>query len=664
MMLRHKSGISRSYGGVRTMAVLNPPPAIITTIKPHTTMPVMSIAITPQTAASRFGLGKKAPELSDGKMWTYSDFITAVQEHKIDYVTIDERAKKLSVVATDGKNGTVAISNTNKDYLQVLMDNDVSVQYKTADDIIFLQYVGMIVEYGVTGLIGFMMLYYIVMMIRNNASGGGGASASGPFQFLKSNAKFNEKPDTNVKFEDVAGLEGAKQELYEIVDFLKNPEKYSIVGAKIPKGCLLVGPPGTGKTLLARAIAGEAGVPFFSCAASEFVELFAGVGASRIRSLFKDAVAKAPCIIFIDEIDAVGKKRSNGVGGFGGGNDEREQTINQLLTEMDGFAGNTGVIVIAATNRVEILDEALLRPGRFDRQISIDLPDVRGRKNILMVHTRNKPLESDINLESYAKITAGFSGADLEMLCNEAAILAARNNREKIIREDFDAAIERIQLGIEKKHSIISKEKKWLTAIHEAGHAIVGVLIGDFDDVRKVTIIPRGGAGGVTYFEPAADRVDSGLVSRKYLENQLSVALGGRIAEELFFGEENATTGASGDIERVQQIARMMVTRYGFSNKMGPIAWTQQSPISPLSETTMQDIDQEIKRLVAAAYARARMLLLKNKDSVRSLAEALMQKETLTGDDVQEILRHSCATLPPASEAESAGIAVLDMHKN
>ena len=339
-----------------------------------------------------------------------------------------------------------------------------------------------------------------------------GRGSNSPFSFGKNNAKFAEKPDTNITFQDVAGLEGAKQELMEVVEFLKNPERFTRVGAKIPKGCLLVGSPGTGKTLLARAVAGEAGVPFFSCSASEFVELFVGVGASRVRDLFAQAVKKAPCIIFIDEIDTIGKARGSGGPNFGG-NDEREQTINQLLTEMDGFGGNTGVIVLGATNRADILDSALMRPGRFDRQIHVELPDLNGRTSILQVHTRGKPLDTTVNLESIGKITAGFSGADLENLCNEAAIMAARENRNTIQPHDFEIALEKIIMGLERRTMVITPEKKRLVAVHELGHTITALKVGGYDEVRKVSIIPRGAAGGVTLFSPNEDRIDTPCVT-------------------------------------------------------------------------------------------------------------------------------------------------------
>ncbi|NBX51739.1 ATP-dependent zinc metalloprotease FtsH, partial [bacterium] len=379
----------------------------------------------------------------------------------------------------------------------------------------------------------------------------------------QSRAKEIDGEKISTTFDDIAGIDYAKKELQEVVDFLKNPEKYTRVGAKIPKGVLLAAGSGLGKTLLAKAVAGTAGVPFFSASASEFVEMFVGVGSSRIRNLFQKAKAKAPCIVFIDEIDAVGKARSGNL--MGPGNDEREQTINQLLTEMDGFEGNTGVVVIGATNRVDILDKALLRPGRFDRIVTIDAPDVTGRTEILKVHTRGKPLDPAVDLAALAKITAGFSGAELQNLANEAAINAARHDRATITQNDFEEALEKVVMGPLKTARVISDEKRRIVAVHEAGHTVTAFYVGDYDAVRKVSIIPRGSAGGVTLFEPDADRVDSGLLTRTYLENKLVVALGGRAAEEIVYGPAAITTGASHDMEQVYKIARVMVTRYGFS---------------------------------------------------------------------------------------------------
>lgn len=573
-----------------------------------------------------------APRVQD---WEFGDLVNEAKAHHVKAVEINERERKLHVTSADDQVVDITAGPRVVDlgFVNLMVDNGVEVSYARVEPN-YWQYIGLFLEYGITAII-LMSLISIFVSQRNVANG-----ANSPFSFTKSRAKLVEKADSSVTFEDVAGLDGAKQELVEIVDFLQNPEKYSVVGAKIPRGCLLVGPPGTGKTLLARAIAGEAKVPFFSCSASEFVEMFVGVGAARIREMFKQATEKAPCIIFIDEIDAIGKARGGGVsGGFGGGNDEREQTVNQLLTEMDGFQGNNGVIVIAATNRADVLDQALLRPGRFDRQIQVELPDVSGRESILQVHTRTKPLAEDVDLHTIAKITAGLSGADLGNLANESAILAARRGDTQVRMVDFEHAIERVQIGIEKGSSMMSEEKKWIVAIHEAGHALTALMVGDYDDLRKVTIIPRGGAGGVTYFSPSQERLDGGLLSRDYLDNQIAVALGGRIAEEIVFGHGRTTTGAAGDIERVFAIARYMVTRYGFSERMGPIAWSANNRLdSSYSESTAYEIDKEIKRIVHNQYERAMLILLENKGMLHKLAQALLEKETLTGEEVMHIV--------------------------
>ena len=483
------------------------------------------------------------------------------------------------------------------------------------------------------------------VILQGGEGGGMGGMGGGPMDFGKSKSKFQEVPETGVTFADVAGVEGAKLELQEVVDFLKNPDKYTALGAKIPKGCLLVGPPGTGKTLIAKAVAGEAGVPFFSCAASEFVELFVGVGASRVRDLFEKAKSKAPCIIFIDEIDAVGRQRGSGMGG---GNDEREQTINQLLTEMDGFEGNTGVIVLAATNRPDVLDSALLRPGRFDRQVTVDRPDVAGRIRILKVHARGKTLAKDVDFDKIARRTPGFTGADLENLMNESAILAARRELTEISKEEIADALERIIAGAAKEGAVMSEKKKRLVAYHEAGHALVGALMPDYDAVTKISIVPRGNAGGLTFFAPSEERLESGLYSRTYLENQMAVAMGGRVAEELIFGAEDVTTGASGDFQQVTRTARMMVEQMGFSKKIGQIAIKSGGGNSFLgndvgrgadySAATAAVVDEEVKTLVTAAYRRAKDLVQLNIDVLHAVADVLMEKENIDGEEFERIM--------------------------
>jgi cell division protease FtsH len=506
-------------------------------------------------------------------------------------------------------------------------------------------------------LLAFGGLFFLFRRAQGGENGGGGfggmgGGGGGPMDFGKSKSKFQEVPETGVTFADVAGVDGAKLELQEVVDFLKNPDKYTALGAKIPKGCLLVGPPGTGKTLLAKAVAGEAGVPFFSCAASEFVEMFVGVGASRVRDLFEKAKSKAPCIVFIDEIDAVGRQRG---AGMGGGNDEREQTINQLLTEMDGFEGNTGVIVLAATNRPDVLDSALLRPGRFDRQVTVDLPDVAGRIRILKVHARGKTIGKDVDYDKVARRTPGFSGAALQNLLNEAAILAARRELTEISKEEIADALERIVAGAAKEGAVMSLQKKRLVAYHEAGHAIVGALMPEYDPVTKISIVPRGNAGGLTFFAPSEERLESGLYSRSYLENQMAVAMGGRIAEELIFGAENVTTGASGDFQQVTRTARMMVEQMGFSEKIGQIALKTGGGQSFLggdagraadySQATANLVDSEVKLLVEKAYRRAKDLVTENINCLHAVADVLLDKENIDGDEFEKIMLAARAEL-------------------
>jgi len=456
------------------------------------------------------------------------------------------------------------------------------------------------------------------------------------------------EPSPQVTFSDVAGVEGAKLELTEVVDFLKSPDRFTAVGAKIPKGVLLVGPPGTGKTLLAKAVAGEAGVPFFSISGSEFVEMFVGVGASRVRDLFEQAKKNAPCIVFIDEIDAVGRQRG---AGMGGGNDEREQTLNQLLTEMDGFEGNSGIIIVAATNRPDVLDSALMRPGRFDRQVTVDRPDYAGRLQILNVHAKDKTLSKDVDLDKVARRTPGFTGADLANLLNEAAILAARKDLDKVSNDEVGDAIERVMAGPEKKDRVISDKKKELVAYHEAGHALVGALMPDYDPVAKVSIIPRGQAGGLTFFTPSEERMESGLYSRSYLQNQMAVALGGRVAEEIVYGEEEVTTGASNDLQQVANVARQMITKFGMSDKIGPVALGQSqggmflgrdmSSTRDFSEDTAATIDVEVSELVDVAYKRATKVLSDNRTVLDEMAQMLIERETIDTEDIQDLLNRS-----------------------
>ncbi|XP_027351682.1 ATP-dependent zinc metalloprotease FTSH 6, chloroplastic [Abrus precatorius] len=490
------------------------------------------------------------------------------------------------------------------------------------------------------GNLAFPLLLLGSLLLRTSINNPGGGPNL-PFGLGRSKAKFQMEPNTGVTFEDVAGVDEAKQDFQEIVEFLKTPEKFSAVGAKIPKGVLLIGPPGTGKTLLAKAIAGEAGVPFFSLSGSEFIEMFVGVGASRVRDLFNKAKQNSPCLIFIDEIDAVGRQRGTGIGG---GNDEREQTLNQLLTEMDGFTGNTGVIVIAATNRPEILDSALLRPGRFDRQVTVALPDIRGREDILKVHSNNKKLDKDISLSVIAMRTPGFSGADLANLMNEAAILAGRRGKDKITMKEIDDSIDRIVAGMEGTKMTDGKSKI-LVAYHEVGHAVCATLTPGHDPVQKVTLVPRGQARGLTWFIPGED---PSLTSKNQLFARIVGGLGGRAAEEVIFGETEITTGAAGDLQQITQIARQMVTVFGMS-EIGPWALTDPSVQSSdvvlrmlarnsMSEKLAEDIDHSVRRIIEAAYEIAKNHIRNNRDAIDKLVDVLLEKETLSGDEFRAIL--------------------------
>lgn len=569
--------------------------------------------------------------------WKYSQLIQEVQGGKIETVKLSADRTRALVTAQDGKQVLVNLPN-DPQLINILTSNGVDIMVLPQNDDSFWFRALSSLFFPVLLLVGLFFL------LRRAQSGPG----SQAMNFGKSKARVQMEPQTQVTFGDVAGIEQAKLELNEVVDFLKNADRFTAIGAKIPKGVLLVGPPGTGKTLLARAVAGEAGVPFFSISGSEFVEMFVGVGASRVRDLFEQAKTNAPCIVFIDEIDAVGRQRG---AGLGGGNDEREQTLNQLLTEMDGFEGNTGIIIIAATNRPDVLDAALLRPGRFDRQVVVDRPDYAGRLEILNVHARGKTLAKDVDLEKIARRTPGFTGADLSNLLNEAAILAARRNLTEISMDEVNDAIDRVLAGPEKKDRVMSEKRKTLVAYHEAGHALVGALMPDYDPVQKISIIPRGRAGGLTWFTPSEDRMDSGLYSRSYLQNQMAVALGGRIAEEIIFGEEEVTTGASNDLQQVARVARQMVTRFGMSDRLGPVALGRQNGNMFLgreiasdrdfSDTTAATIDAEVRKLVDEAYSRAKDVLLGNKHVLDKLAEMLIEKETVDADELQEVLANN-----------------------
>ena len=577
----------------------------------------------------------KQPQTSES--WPYSKLIDEVQGNRVETVKISADRTQAQVIDREGTPIRVNLPN-DPQLIDILSDNGVDIAVLPQGD------EGWLFKALSSLLFPILLLVGLFFLLRRAQSGPG----SQAMNFGKSKARVQMEPKTQVTFGDVAGIEQAKLELTEVVDFLKNADRFTAIGAKIPKGVLLVGPPGTGKTLLAKAVAGEAGVPFFSISGSEFVEMFVGVGASRVRDLFEQAKANAPCIVFIDEIDAVGRQRG---AGLGGGNDEREQTLNQLLTEMDGFEGNTGIIIIAATNRPDVLDSALMRPGRFDRQVVVDRPDYSGRQEILNVHARGKTLAKDVDLNKIARRTPGFTGADLANLLNEAAILAARRSLTEISMDEVNDAIDRVMAGPEKKNRVMSEKRKELVAYHEAGHALVGALMPDYDPVQKISIIPRGRAGGLTWFTPSEDRMESGLYSRSYLQNQMAVALGGRLAEEIIYGEEEVTTGASNDLQQVTRVARQMVTRFGMSDRLGPVALGRQNgnvfmgrdiaSDRDFSNETAAAIDEEVRNYVDQAYSRAKKVLQENRSVLDKLADMLMEKETVEADELQDVLANN-----------------------
>jgi len=558
-----------------------------------------------------------------------------LHDNKIGSVVIKPNQNTLTYLTTDDTTGDFQWKGVlPMDLIDDMLDHGVSIKYETPRD--YGQMAKMVMEIA----LNILYVFIGVMIIRSFMSSGN--RGNNPLSSFTSAKPPIQPEDVKIKFDDVAGLEGAKQEVIEIVDFLKNPERFTRLGAKIPRGVLLSGGPGLGKTLLAKAVAGEAGVPFFAVSASSFIELFVGTGSARVRSLFQQAKENAPCIIFIDELDAIGRARSSGAGGFGG-NDEREQTINQLLTEMDGFTENNGVVIISATNRPDILDPALVRPGRFDRLITLDPPTLKDREAILGIHTKGKPLDETVDIHDLAKNTVGLSGAELANICNEASIVAARRNAEKLTMTDFATAIDRVLLGLEKKSSLISEKKKLLVAAHEAGHAVVGLKVGEYDDVTKISIVPRGKSGGVTMFEQTPENAESGLYSRQYLENRLAVALGGRAAEEICFGERNVTTGAFSDMEVVQQLARAMIVNYGFSDKLGTASWANKGNTlsSEYSSTTIATIDEEVIKLTKKAYERAKNIINGNKKLFDTITQQLYEKEILNRKDIQQIVE-SC----------------------
>jgi len=503
-----------------------------------------------------------------------------------------------------------------------------------------------------TSMIPFVILIFFIFFLLNQSQGGGGRVMN----FGKSKARLYNDEKKKVRFRDVAGADEEKQELVEVVEFLKDPRKFSELGARIPKGVLLVGPPGTGKTLLARAVAGEAGVPFFSISGSDFVEMFVGVGASRVRDLFENAKKNAPCIIFIDEIDAVGRQRG---AGLGGGHDEREQTLNQLLVEMDGFSANEGIIIIAATNRPDILDPALLRPGRFDRQITVDRPDVNGREAVLKVHARNKPLDESVDLKAIAMRTPGFSGADLENLLNEAALVAARQNKKKIDMSDIDEATDRVIAGPAKRTRVISQKERNIVAYHESGHTVIGLVLDEADMVHKVTIVPRGQAGGYAVMLPKEDRY---FMTKPELLDKITGLLGGRVAEEIVFGE--VSTGAHNDFQRATSIARRMVTEFGMSEKLGPLQFGQSQGQVFLgrdlnneqnySDKIAYEIDTEIQRIIKECYEKARQIITEHRDKLEVIAQALLKVETLDATQIRHLFDHGTLPEVTTSKEDSA----------
>merc|ERR1712087_635718 len=565
--------------------------------------------------------------------WAYSTFLEAVETDQIEKVSFSADGKQVLSIDKDGnRHETLVLPEQSAELIKVLVKHNVVFAVQPPPQPSTFGAVA-----GVLANLAFPLLIIGGLAFLQRRNGGmGGPGGMNPLDIGKSKSKIQMEPQTGVSFEDVAGCDASKFELTEVVEFLKNPAKFSALGAKIPRGVIMEGPPATGKTLLARAVAGEAGVPFISASGSEFVEMFVGVGASRVRDLFTEAKKNAPCIVFIDEIDAVGRQRAGGGRNMGGGNDEREQTLNQILTEMDGFEGNSGVIVMGATNRADVLDSALTRPGRFDRRVPVDLPDLDGRSEILKVHCKGKPLADDVDMQMVAKRTTGFSGASLANLMNEAAIVAARRDKSEITYDEIDFAIDRITVGMVKETGTSFPARQRLVAYHEAGHAIMGALTPDYDQVAKVTILPRSnGAGGFTLFAPSEEMLSSGLYSKRYLKGQLAVALGGRVVEEIVYGKEEVTTGASGDLQQVRNIARRMIAQWGYAkDQLAPVAW--ESPdgnggFGPqgASLETEQAIDEQVTLLVADAYKVCYKTLNDNRDLVEELTEMLLEEETV-----------------------------------
>ncbi|MDP5218712.1 ATP-dependent zinc metalloprotease FtsH [Ruegeria sp. 2205SS24-7] len=564
---------------------------------------------------------------------TYSEFVSAVDDGEVTRVTLD--GEQIRYRTNDNKD-YVTIKPGDAEVTKLLIDKNIPVRAEKQQQSTFQSFL--------ITLLPFLLLIGVWVYFMNRMQGGGKGGAMG---FGKSKAKMLTEKHGRVTFDDVAGIDEAKEELEEIVEFLRNPQKFSRLGGKIPKGALLVGPPGTGKTLLARAIAGEAGVPFFTISGSDFVEMFVGVGASRVRDMFEQAKKNAPCIVFIDEIDAVGRHRG---AGYGGGNDEREQTLNQLLVEMDGFEANEGVIILAATNRKDVLDPALLRPGRFDRNVTVGNPDIKGREKILGVHARKTPLGPDVDLRIIARGTPGFSGADLANLVNEAALMAARVGRRFVTMEDFENAKDKVMMGAERRSMVLTQDQKEKTAYHEAGHAVVGLALPECDPVYKATIIPRGGALGMVVSLPEIDRLNW---HRSECQQKLAMTMAGKAAEIIKYGEDNVSNGPAGDIQQASQLARAMVMRWGMSDKVGNIDYAEahegysgNTAGFSVSAHTKELIEEEVKRLIQEGYEQAYQILTEKSEEWERLAEGLLEYETLTGEEIERVMRGD----PPTSE--------------
>lgn len=595
--------------------------------------------------------------VSEPQEISYSDFIEQVNRNEIRQVEFDGQHEYLTVLRKDTSRFKVIIPAPDPRLLDDLMEHDVEIVGKEAETEGFWTQL-LIASFPILIIIAVFMLFMRQMQ-------GGVGGRGGPMAFGKSKARLLAEDQIKTTFADVAGVDEAKEEVQELVEFLMDPGKFQRLGGRIPRGTLMVGAPGTGKTLLAKAIAGEAKVPFFTISGSDFVEMFVGVGASRVRDMFEQGKKQAPCIIFIDEIDAVGRHRG---AGLGGGHDEREQTLNQLLVEMDGFEPNNGVIVIAATNRPDVLDPALLRPGRFDRQVVVSLPDIRGREQILNVHMRKVPIADDVEPSILARGTPGFSGADLENIVNEAALFAARGGKRLVEMEEFEKAKDKVMMGAERKSMVMSEKEKRNTAYHEAGHAIVGYTVPDHDQLYKVTIVPRGRALGVTMFLPEEDRYSH---SRRSVESQICSLLGGRIAEELINGADGVTTGASNDIERATQLARNMVTKWGLSERMGPVKYDDEegevflgmsagSQSKSISSQTAREIDEEVRKIIDDCYKRAKKILQDNVEKLHAMSDALMEYETLSPAQAGDIM----AGAKPRAPDEGVNTSGTNNNKN